>query len=129
MSHLSQRVLFWTPRVLSILFVAFLSLFALDVFDGRHSLWEMLLAFFIHQIPVWVLIGVLILAWRWEWVGAVTYACAGFLYIVWVLFVQRHIPPSARPGAMLVIALPAFLIAALFLINWIKRSELHNQAQ
>lgn len=125
MSSFSKRALFWTPRVLSILFIAFLSLFALDVFDGRQGAWQTLLAFIIHEIPVFVLIAVLILAWRWEWIGAALYAAAGMLYITWVLFLQHHIPQAARPIAILTIAGPAFIIAVLFLANWRKHRELH----
>ncbi len=124
MSNFSKRLLFWTPRILSILFIAFLSLFALDVFDGRHSFWQTVLAFIIHQIPVLVLIFALILAWQWEWIGAALYAAAGLLYIWWIVFFQRHIPPAARPIAILTIAGPALIIAVLFLANWLKHGEL-----
>jgi hypothetical protein len=124
MSNLSKRLLFWTPRVLSIIFVAFLSIFALDVFDGRHGFWQTMLAFIIHEIPVFVLIAALILAWKWEWIGAALYAAAGLLYIAWVLFIQHHIPPFARPIAILTLAGPAFVIAVLFLANWRRHDEL-----
>jgi hypothetical protein len=124
MTKFSKRMLFWTPRVLSILFIAFLSIFALDVFDGHHSFWETMLAFVIHQIPVFVLIAALILAWRWEWIGAALYGVAGLLHIAWVLFIQHHLPPFARPIAILTIAGPALVIAWLFLANWLKRGEL-----
>jgi hypothetical protein len=36
MSGFSKRALFWTPWALLIVFIAFLSIFALDVFDGHH---------------------------------------------------------------------------------------------
>ena len=41
-------------------------MFALDVFDGRHSFWETILALLMHLIPVFVLILVLVIAWRRE---------------------------------------------------------------
>jgi hypothetical protein len=124
MSNFSRRALFWTPRALSIAFIAFLSLFALDVFDGQHSFWQMVLAFVIHQIPVFVLIAALILAWRWEWIGAVLYASAGLLYVLWVVSMSRPVPPAVRLIWILTIAGPAFVIAGLFLANWLKRGEL-----
>jgi hypothetical protein len=129
MSGFSKRALFWTPRVLSIIFIAFLSIFALDVFDGHHSVRQMVLAFIIHQIPVFVLIAALILAWRWEWVGAAIYVALGLLYLTWLMFIQHHIPPVARPGAILVIDGPAFIIAGLFLANWLKHDELRTSAR
>jgi hypothetical protein len=128
MSSFSKRALFWTPRALSIIFIAFLSIFASDVFDGRHSFWETVLAFIIHQIPVFVLIVALILAWRWEWIGAMLYGVAGLLHITWVLFIQTHIPPAIRPLAILTVAGPALIIAMLFLANWRKHDELRVSA-
>lgn len=122
MSDLSKQLLYWTPRVLSILFIAFLSLFALDVFDGKHSLWQMMLGFIMHQIPVFVLIGALILAWRWEWIGAALYGIAGLLYVLWG--VPHSLPIDVRLIRMLIIAGPAFAIAGLFLANWLKHGEL-----
>jgi hypothetical protein len=127
MSDFSGKALFWAPRVLSIAFIAFLSLFALDVFDGRLGFWQTVLALLLHLIPVFVLIAVLILAWRWEWVGAVLYAAAGLLYIVQV--VSGSHPPVVKLNWILTIAGPAFVIAALFLGNWLKRGELRPRAQ
>jgi hypothetical protein len=124
MSHLTKRALFWMPRILSIMFIAFLSIFALDVFDGHHSFWQTVVAFLIHEIPVFVLILALILAWRWEWIGTLLYAGLGSLHIAWVLFLQQHIPPAAIPGIILLLDGPAFVIAGLFLANWLKHGEL-----
>ena len=62
MSHLSKRCLFWAPRALSIVFVAFLSLFAMDVFSEHLGLWRTALALTMHLIPSFVLIAALILA-------------------------------------------------------------------
>jgi len=124
MSNFSKRLLFWTPRVISIIFLAFLSIFALDVFDGHHGFWQALLALIIHLIPVFALIGALILAWRLEWVGAALFTVAGLLPIAWIAFMQHHIPPDARPIVILMVDGPAFLIAWLFLFNWRKRDEL-----
>ena len=39
-----RLTLFWTPRVAGILFVLFLSIFALDVFGETRGFWETLLA-------------------------------------------------------------------------------------
>ena len=75
-----------------------------------------------HLVPVFVLIIILVLAWRWEWIGAALYTAAGLLYVAWVH--TRPIAPSLRVTWILTIAGPAFLIAALFLVNWRKRSEI-----
>jgi len=123
MTQLGRRVLFWSPRALSILFIAFLSMFTLDVFDESRGFRATLLALVMHLIPSFVLIGALVLAWRWEWIGALLYAGAGSLYVSWAL--GRPIPAATKFSWILTIAGPAFVIAALFLANWLKRGELH----
>ena len=126
MSHFSKRMLFWIPRVLSIIFIAFLSLFALDVFSEDYSFWQTVLALIMHLIPSIVLIVALILAWRWEWIGTALYGLAGLLYVVWTLLVSRPIPLAIRMSWILAIAVPAFIIAGLFLANWLKHDELRS---
>jgi hypothetical protein len=127
MFGLSKRMLFWTPRVLSLVFIVFLSLFSLDVFGGNLGFWQTALALMTHLIPVFVLIVALILAWRWEWIGAAIYAAAGLLYIAWVVSMSRPVPPAVRLIWILAIAGPAFVIAGLFLANWLKHSKLRHR--
>jgi len=124
MSELSRRALYWAPRVLSIAFIIFLSLFALDVFNEPRGFWGTLLALAMHLIPTAVLIVALILAWRWEWIGAALYALAGLLYVGWVVSMARPVHPLVRLVWALTIAGPALLIAGLFLANWLKHGEL-----
>jgi len=124
MTQLSKRALFWTPRALSIVFIAFLSLFALDVFDEHLGLWRTVLALTMHLIPSFVLIAALVLAWRWAWIGAALYGVAGSLYVWWVVSMSRPVPPAMRLIWILTIAGPAFAIAGSFLANWLKRGDL-----
>lgn len=123
MTTLRRRSLFWTPRILAMLYVAFLSMFALDVFSEEHGFWRILAALSIHLIPALVLIVGLILAWRWEWIGATFYGVAGVVYIGWVLGLP--LSPATKINWMVTIAGPTFLVAALFLANWLIHDELH----
>jgi hypothetical protein len=77
----------------------------------------------IHLVPSLVLIGALAVAWRWEWIGAVIYTAAGMLYVV-MLLPRRLPPPSIKLLWIAMIALPAFVIGALFLANWLKHDQL-----
>ena len=121
MTRISTRLLYWVPRVLSILFITFVSMFALDEIGG-HDFWQTLLGVAVHLIPSFFLVFALILAWRWEWIGAVLYAAAGTLYVAWAL--RRPIPPALKLNWILAIAGPAFVVSALFLISWWKRGEI-----
>jgi hypothetical protein len=120
MTAYSRRALFWAPRVLGILFAVFISLFALDVFEEGYGFWNTLLALTMHLIPTAIVAAVLVVAWRWEWVGAVLFAATGVFYMATAL---QH------PDWALIISGPLFLIAVLFLINWLKRTELHIRPQ
>jgi hypothetical protein len=116
----AKRVLFWAPRVLTVAFAMFLALFALDVFGEGYTGWRLLLALVMHLKWPAMVAAVLVLAWRWEWVGTVLFTVLGTYY--W-LTMGRH------PNWILVISGPLFLIAALFLINWLNRAQLHPRPQ
>lgn len=117
MHEVMKRILYWSPRVLSILFAGFISLFALDAFRGESGFWENLLAFLIHLLPVYILVGGLFLAWRWPWIGAVLYFALAILYMVLTGGRQHW---SAYVG----ISLPLIVISVLWLVNGILRDEL-----
>jgi len=50
-----MRFFYWLPRILAMLFIGFLSLFALDVFIPGQPLFSMIGAFLIHLIPSFIL--------------------------------------------------------------------------
>jgi hypothetical protein len=119
MSARSKRLLFWTPRVLCILFAGFVSLFALDVFGEGYGFWETILALLIHLVPTYVVLILLAIAWRWEWVGAILFGALGVWYI---LMTRGRFPWTTY----LMMSGPLFLIGVLFLLNWVYRRELRN---
>jgi hypothetical protein len=122
MTTTSDKVLFWLPRLLSIAFIVFLSLFSLDVFGEHRGFWGTLVALTMHLIPVFVLVVALVLAWRWEWVGALLFAAAGTAYVV--MLAGRPNPPLPMKLLWgLTIAGPAFVVAALFLLGWLGRGR------
>jgi hypothetical protein len=113
-------LLYWSPRILGILFAAFISVFALDVFRGHLPFGGAMLALALHLIPAAVLLMVLLISWRWEWMGAISYFLLGVLYVIlaWKRF--PLLTCVALSG-------PAFLTGVLFLFDWIKRDELRLQ--
>src|SRR3989338_7250321 len=115
-----NRFLFWTPRILTILFIAFLSMFSLDVFMEGYGFPNVLLALFMHLIPSFILIIVLIISWKHEWVGALVFLLAGTGYIIRIManpFEWYLLSWSFQ------IAVPAFLIEALFVWEWLKKRK------
>ncbi len=119
MNQTFKKILFWTPRILGILVAIFVSLFALDVFGKGYSLWETIVALAMHLIPTLIILLILFLAWRWEWVG-------GFLFIaLGVLYITLFWDPSRLP-AYLMISGPLFLVGLLFICNWCFRDEIRK---
>lgn len=54
----------WIPRVLMILFGAFMLLMSFDSFDGNASIWQKLLGFLIHNLPLIVLMLIVWQTWH-----------------------------------------------------------------
>lgn len=116
-----NRFLYWTPRVLSIIFILFLAMFSLDVFEGHYGFWGTILGLFMHNIPSLVLLIVLIISWRYEIVGGIVFILAGLLYVI--MATRRTLEWHTALCWSLTIAGPAFLIGILFMINWFKKKQ------
>ena len=118
------KFIYWTPRILSILFIAFLTLFSFDVFGQGYGFWGTLLAFFIHNIPVIILAILLWISWKHEIVGAIVFILAGLLYTILTLTTAIKNGFEFYYLAWIVqIAGIAFLIGILFLINWKRKNK------
>ena len=120
MNTIMKRVLFWTPRVLCILFAIFLSVFALDVFSEGYGFWQTIGALLLHLVPNFIVLGVLAISWRREWVGAILFTALAVFYVVWS-WGRFHW------SVYLTIAGPLVLIGVLFLFNWIYRAQLRTR--
>jgi hypothetical protein len=121
MNELQTKALFWIPRVLCLLFAAFLSVFALDVFTEGHGFWGTILALFMHLIPTGMVLAALAVAWRWEWAGAFVFLSLGgwYLFTTW---------GRMHWTSQLVISGSLFLIGALFVLDWLYRRWLRLAA-
>ncbi len=115
MSRPAAVLLYWSPRVLGIAYAIFLSTFALDVFREMHGPQQTGLALGIHLIPTMVIVAMLAVGWRWEWIGGGLFALAAAAYAWRVL--PGHVDWAAG------IAGPLLLIAALFLVNGAARAR------
>jgi hypothetical protein len=112
-----KNFLLWTPRIAGILFVLFISLFALDVFDAanHYSPWETTVALFMHLIPSIVLAIIIVLAWKWEWVGAIA-------FIGWAIFYVITFRGFDWIAYALIAGIPV-AVGVLFLAGWINRKR------
>jgi hypothetical protein len=111
-----KQILFWTPRIAGILYILFLSLFALDIFDMQLGFWGTIVGLFMHLIPSILLTAAIIVAWKWEWVGAV-------LFIGWAIWYVTFMRGFDWIAYVLISGLPA-LIGLLFLAGWVWRMQI-----
>src|SRR3989338_4656287 len=119
-----SKFIYWTPRILSILFIAFLTMFSFDAFEPGRSYGEMAAAFLMHNIPVFVLMAALVVAWKREIVGTVAFFLAGIAYCLFVI-IKGARAGEAEWGMLswpFIIAVPAFFIGWMFWIGWRNRS-------
>lgn len=119
-----RKFFYWTPRILSILFILFLMMFSFDVFSEELGFWQTLVGLMMHNIPSFVLMVVLIISWRYEIVGCVSFILAGLLYVLLILrnsllegFQWHYI------SWIMIISGPAFLVGILFLLSWIFKRK------
>jgi hypothetical protein len=117
------RFLYLTPRISGILIAVFTGLFALDVFEIPGTFWEKLLGFVIHAAPAIVMIVLLVLAWRWEWVGTLAFGAAALYMLRFVIGGWKF-----DFGNLLLFVLPMSLIASLFWLNWRWRQEIRKSS-
>lgn len=116
----SKRALVWAPRAICIVLAAFTTLLSFDAFEG-HGLLDGLSRFLAHMLPTYVLVGMLLISWRREWVGAVVSSGLGGLFLWW-----NHSTHRNEPGVALVIATPFFLMGVLYLANWLTRRQIRQ---
>lgn len=117
MSSTTKMFLFWTPRIATIVFALFLSIFAADVFNGQYDFFGTIIALFMHLIPSMLLLLILAVSWKWEWIGGVLYIAIGIIYI----FMSMH---KFELDVLFIIPTPVIIIGILFLIGWFKRKEI-----
>src|SRR3989344_7951437 len=100
-----NKYIYWAPRILSIIFILFLMLFSLDIFEMNLNFWGTLLGLFMHNIPALILLVIVIISWKREIVGGIAFILAGLIYIT-LLLVNILKDPSLWS---LIIAGPSFL--------------------
>ena len=99
---LADKIMYFLPRALSVIFVLFLSIFALDSSN--------LLGFFIHMIPSFVVLAVLAIAWKRECFGSWLFIMLGGVFMM-------YFKTYASIMSFIMISCPLFLIGLLFLYD------------
>lgn len=109
----TAKLVYWLPRVLSIAFALFLSLFALDVFS-EYMGWSIVLPLLIHLIPALGLLAVSLIAWKFDLVGA-------FVFLGFAGFYLWDVGFGESWSVYASIVAPAALVGILFIMSWFQK--------
>lgn len=113
----------WVPRIASIVFILFLTLFSLDVFEPERSVSGILVGLLMHNIPVLVLAALTAIAWKRPLVGGVSFIFAGILYVslVFLQGVRGGLDWKIALVWMLQLSGIAFVVGGLYVADWRRK--------
>ena len=125
MTNRKLKILFWIPRALCILGILFISLFALDAFEGDAPLKNKLIGFTIHLIPSFALIAILLIAWKWEKIGGLIFIILGVFFSFYLFKFNYRMNQSVWISLSVIasICFPFIISGVLFIIHDLKSSK------
>ena len=118
----------WLPRIICILAILFVSMFAFDSFTPELTIWQQLGAFMMHLIPSFVLLAFLLVAWKWELIGGIIFTLIGVGLSPFIFLLnhnRNHFTVGASIGVVLAINLPFVIVGILFITShFLKKRKL-----
>lgn len=121
-----KGILYWLPRILCIMAILFLSVFAFDSFSPNLSIWQQIRAFLLHLTPSFVLFAFLAVAWKWELIGGLIFTTIGIVASPFIYFHNYRMNHSVGSSILviLIVSIPFVIIGILFIIGHIKNRNL-----
>jgi hypothetical protein len=126
----SIKLFHWLPRIICILAILVVSLFAADAFESGHTIWQQLSSFFMHLIPSFILLAFLLVAWKWEFIGGIIFTAIGIVMSP-VIFLHNynvnHLSIAECIRVILMITFPFIVVGILFIISYLKKKKHFSQ--
>ena len=124
-----EMIIHWTPRILGIIAILFVSMFSLDAFEPGLPLSRQLLNFTIHLIPSYVLLALLVIGWKKPFVGGILFAIAGIVLspFVYVLNYNRTHSIWISLTIILMITVPFIVVGILFMISHSQNKKKNSE--
>jgi len=96
-----------------------ISLFALDAFQPDLTIWQQIGDFLMHLIPSFILTALLLVAWKWEYVGGIIFTIIGLGLSPFVFNHNYNMNHSIwmSLGIILTITIPFLLVGVLFIVS------------
>jgi len=128
----STKVLYWTARILCILAILFVSLFALDSVSSERTFWQNATALLMSLIPSFVLLAALIIAWKWEKTGGIILTIIGLALSIFVFILnykRNHFSVANSLKNALILAIPFVLAGVLFILSHYRKKKVLSGVQ
>lgn len=121
----TNKIFHWVPRILCILAILFISLFAADSFAPGLTIWQQLGAFLIHLIPSFILLALLMVAWKWELIGGIIFIVIALALspFVFMLNYKNNHSVGMSLGIIAVITLPFAIVGILFIVSYYMKKK------
>ena len=119
MTNRRLKILYWLPRVIGILAILFISVFALDAFNPEKTFWNQIGDFIMHLIPSLILTLILFIAWRREFIGGILFTLIGIGFTPFIYNHNYAMNHSVGMSLLIVLTItfPFILIGVLFLLH------------
>ena len=116
---ISPRLIYWLPRIICILAISFVSIFALDAFDPSLTFWQQLQGFAMHLIPSFILLLILLIAWKWELIGGIIFLLIGIGLSPFIFIHNYRMNGSLSMSlwVIIMITFPFILVGILFILG------------
>lgn len=118
MKSKTYSIIYWSSRILSLLLVAFVFLFSLDVFEIEASFWNLMLGFLMHNIPVIILLISIIIGWKMEIIPSITFLIGTIILII--------INTDGNFDSIiygLPIVIPGIAVSVLYFLSWFYKKK------
>ena len=115
----SIKVFHWLPRIICILAILFVSVFAGDAYSPENSFLTQLGEFSKALIPSFILLAILILAWKWEFTGGIIFIGVGLGMSPFIFdynYTMNH-SIGMSLGIIMAITFPFIVVGILFIIS------------
>jgi hypothetical protein len=126
------KLIHWLPRIICILAILFVSMFALDAFAPGLTIWQQLGAFFMHLIPSFVLLAILIVAWKWELIGGIIFMVIGIGLSPFIYSFNHNRNGMTVGNSLMVVLLiniPFVLVGILFIASHFLKKKYQLKMQ
>jgi hypothetical protein len=112
-------VIHWAPRIFCILAILLVSVFSLDSFHPGMPLLQQIGGFLIHNIPTFILILFLMVAWKWELAGGIMFViiALGLLPLIYMMNYQMSQSVWMSVSVVLLINFPFVIVGILFIVS------------